>query len=371
MDKYFTSRDYYRRPYRIPLPEGKIHIDPYRLYNNDVSEGSVTEYIAYRQGLPVTRRLVWDYYIDMELEGEPGDTISLGNVFFSCENGTYDTKFDLSTLGRHFELIGDMVDDKSFVFDKDTSGNITIPLPYNMIDVRAALAILCWRSSDDFQPMPYRCLRFLRPKDTAYYMRYAWVTGDGGLMTMDGELTRSETVEFLTKIVAAGLDGDTRLYLSKYNRLTMSNTLGPLVMHIMKDYPVCYKLLEWLLVDKPSVRLYLLCEGGSSSTELILEATKKLDDNAEGLDDKDWECVQSYLYGIILAIKTEEEYLRVMTLLGWDEYFPRLEFEHPHLDRYYGTNKISKLTLCTLSWMDAKMKNCVRLADSEISRYPL
>src|SRR5579864_9179731 len=107
MSSFHTS-DIYTRPYIIPLP---VLEDGRRLgLTRDVlfyiSEGAITEYLAYIQGLPATPFLV-NSFLNLTgwVQQKKWDKHkSLGSVVFQCSNGEYRSCYDLSTLARTFEL---------------------------------------------------------------------------------------------------------------------------------------------------------------------------------------------------------------------------------------------------------------------------
>ena len=375
---YYTSRNYYTRPYKIPAHTGSVPIpDPYALWNNDVSEGCLTEYIAYREELPVTRSIVGMFLDDMELDEKLEDTKSLGNVVFSCTDGIYDTGYDLGTLARHFHLLNDMLSE-NVLPEKEVSGGYTLPLPYTIQEVHYVMLGLSWTPSEPHVRIGkcYRCLQFLRPRDTAYYMRYNWEIGENGLRVDEGELTLKETREFMLE-VSHGLDDVTRVYLSKYCRITGSFVIGPLVSHILRDATQCVtneqaRLLSILLVEKPSVYLALLCNTSLAvDNNLVLDALGKiqLNDNAEGLDDEDWRGIQKCLFRglqFVVNLGRWQTYLRVVAVLGWGQWFPAPEkqFICPKMEMY---RLHYAFPLNTYEWMDNEMKKYVETANYALS----
>ena len=369
---YYTSQDFYTRPYRIPAHTGSVKVpSKYILWNNCVYEGNLTEYIAYRQGLPVTRVLVENYLDDLNVDEELGETKSLGNVIFSCNDNICDTEYDLSTLSRHFHLLNDMLSE-NILPEKDGNGNYVLPLPFSKEEVEGALSGL--RYMPGIEPgvvtYCYRCLQYLRPRDTAYYMRYHWQIGEKGecgLCVGNGQLTLKETKEFMME-VSHGLDDDTRAYLGKYIKITSSLVLGPLVSHILRDIewrPIGENgasLLAILLAEKPSVYLALMCSAKSISYPLVFANLRviSLNDQGEGLIDKDWIRVQKILSEGLTLVPDWQTYLRVVVILGWGEYFPKPEnFNCPDLGRY------GKLPTVTCDWMTDEMKGYLEAASKK------
>lgn len=339
---YYTTRDYYTRPYRIPVGTGPVKIPDSSLFNDAyIREGAITEYIAYRQGLPVTKSLVEWYINDMELEEEIEDVKSLGSIAFICKDSIYACGFDISTLTRHFGLLADMLTE-NMLTEKNKEGDIVVPLPFTWQEMDNALTGITWVPSYDIEEGElsscYRCLQFLRPRDTAYYMRYTWRMGEKGMLSLEGELTPTETVQFLRE-VSMGLDEETKMYYSKYSRRASCSVLGPIVSYLMREErrdSGTYKFLALLLAERPSLYLYLLCLSKYNNEDL-LEAinTMNLTDYAEGLSDNDWWKVQRRLYNLLDSVDNWPAYHRILVILGWDMFFPVLEdFVCPKLGRH-------------------------------------
>ena len=371
---YYSSRDYYSRPYRIPVPIGSTQkIDPREMLGEDIPEGCITEYIAYRQGLPVTEAMVQQYIQQMGLNEIIENVKSLGDVVFSCTDEMYYTEYDLSTLSRHFDLIDNIREHTTQ--EKDENDNHVIPIDFSSEEMIRALSGILYspsRLSSSTACLPYRCLQFLRPCDTAYYMRYRWEMGEKGLLTTTGELNKEETLSFLRE-VSYGLDDATRAHLSTYTRIASSSVIGPLITHIVSGEkydtsPGALQLLRLLLADKSSIYLAVLCKIPLDYEALLAEVSNiQLDDAAEGLTDNDWHNIQSRLLALLHHIPNWKLYLRVMAILGWSDYFPAPDnFIFPMLDQ------VRPITgeLHLLDWMDETMKNHVYRADRGV-RMPL
>ena len=364
---FYGSSGYYTRPYRIPVPAGSTQkIDSRNLWNEDVPEGYVSEYIAYRQGLPVTQPMVWMYVKEMGLV-EHVDAKSLGNVAFVCSDTTYYTPYDLSTLARHFDLIDNIAEHTTP--EKDGNENHLIPMSHTSEEMQKVLDGIMSRPTRLLLPeFPYRCLQFLRPRDTSYYMRYNWKMAEKGLITTSGELSTEETMSFLRE-VSLGLDEETRAYLSDYNRITGSTVIGPLVAHIVRtNHGIADKedlrLLRFILADKPSTYLVVLCKMEVDYNLLLAELdTLQLNDGGEHLTARDWHKVQETCQWALSHTTNWQSYLRVVAIMGWHEYFPSLEgFVFPIVSQLYSAHNKLK----PLSWMDDKMKNHVNRANQGV-----
>jgi hypothetical protein len=334
-------------------------MNPKLLRTNNVPEGALVEYLAYREGLPVTKRLV-DSYMQLVGSLEDVEAVSLGNVVFDCENAPYDTQLDLSTLSRMFGLVDDLVKD-GMLREKDEKGNFVIPLPYMDHYARLALSGLYWSPNGTSYRVPYACLQFLRPRDTAYYFRYAWAVGeDGCILTWERKLTKQETLNFVEE-VSLGLDEETRAEHGDYNRLTGSTKLGPVISYLTLrtsrslDLPELFRLL---LPGQPSLHLYLSCLVGVLLVPTGINALQ-LDDNGSNLNQKDWHRIQKYLYKVLRVVTDWEAYRRVMVILGWGIFFPKVEgFICPVLTPYRRV-KDPKHPLEVKPWMDETMKSYV------------
>jgi hypothetical protein len=333
-----------------------------RLKSEGVLEGEVAEYLAHLQGLPITRSLARGYIRKMQL---PTDTTenakSLGYVVFSCSDGLYTTNQDLGTLARYFELIDDVL--QHTTLEKDENGGIIIPISLSIEMVRVALQGIYYYGRHLSNSIPYYALLHLRPRDTAYYMRYRWEMGEKGLKTLNGELSEEKTVEFLMD-VSRGLDDYTRAYLSNYNRIVGCTLLGPLISHIVewKDD----RLLGLLLKHKPSIHLYV---ASTTSTDVVkLLPTIHLTDNGEGLSNEDWEKIQERMYFHLQHAQNWDEYMRLTAILGLNGHFipPYESFTCPYEVTY---PRAHLLKLPILPWMDEDMTNCVTAANESLGYY--
>jgi len=284
-------------------------------------EGCVTEYIAYRQGLPVTKSLVQRYVTDMGVDEELGEMKSLGNVVFECKDKSYATGLDLSTLCRHFDLIDDLW--KDGMLKQDNEGNIVIPIDFPYDDVWSAIRGISRRARNlvNLTIFPYYCLRFLRPKDSSYYMRYYWHLYKNQLrIDKDVELSEAGTVSFMLD-VSRGLDEDTRAHLSKYSSM-VGPLLGPLVTHLhrwVQEY-VDWVNLRILLVDRPSAYFYLVCLAHPKRERIIEELEHlRFTDNGEGLTHKEWEKIQQEVFTHMWWMRDNDTliYRYVAAILGW------------------------------------------------------
>jgi hypothetical protein len=331
---YYTSLNYYTRPYKIPVPEGQKNVDYTKLFKQDLKQGQVSEYIAYKQGLPVTRHLVEKYANNTPFGEVIGDTTSLGNVVFSCTDGTYDTKLDLSTLSRHFGLVKDLLDDG--MLKKDEQGIITIPIQLTIQNISSALKGIYaeprWMVTCK---LPHYALLVLRPIDTSYYFRYQWYMKWDVLETDTTNLTHEEMYKFFVGI-SLGLDEDTRAYYSKYTRMCGA-VIGPIVGYILRN-PSFYgghDLSSVALNDKPSVYLYIMCSISADVMGILkLVRTIQLTDNAEGLDMVDWGSIQKRLYLLLRdAYKLDcNTFHRIGAILGW---ITLEDFHCPMFEPYY------------------------------------
>jgi hypothetical protein len=331
-----------------------------------IYEGAVSEYIAYRQGLPVTPMLVAGYIDLMSLDEEVKDVKTLGQVKFDCKDGPLTSEYDLGTLSRHFDLIEDMMDDN--MLQKGEDGLISIPISFTKIEMTLAVAGIAWTPQELYHGidvLPYYCLRFLRPKDTAYYMRYDWITDENGLVVMDKTLTREETLSFLYEI-SAGLDNDTRAYLSQYTRVA-GHALGPLITHITRtnlSFSTANFIgnLNLLLDKRPSLHLLVLCREAFDREHIVKMISKlELNDNAEGLSEKDWHKIQSRLANCLGAVKDRKTYVKSATILGLGRFFSS-DVVCPIFkqnNRFFRDNN----TIPILLWMDNDMKNYVARAN--------
>ena len=401
---FLHTTNHYSRPYRIPVPEG-VEVPDIREFREQLLyEVCIGEYIAYKQGLPVTRERVdeflavtgWDASTEREKRREAK---SLGNVIFSCTPTNddrphlYPTGYDLGTLARHFHLIDDMREEG--MLEKDENGCYVIPLPFPYEFVWAALAGMR-RTPFRFHVHPllshaYRCLQFLRPKDTSYYFSFQWACQqDGRLIVTEPEwtmeeamlrlreersnLTEEATLQFMRE-VSLGLDDETRSFYSKYTRLTGCSIIGPIVSYLCGNGRThsLYSALELLLADRPSVYLYIACKTMSKSwvnsiTDLVSKT--QLADYGGNLVEKHWRVIQERILQV-LDDKWEPKcdwhtYLRCMCILGWGKHFPKPDdFTCPKIDAYRTKDGVYKLP--DFLWMTLEQRMYVEAASRALT----
>ena len=232
---YTFNQQGFTRPHSVDR-----RVDRFIKTDYSVSDAAVLELVAYYRGEPVTEWLVeLGRGCYCERCPPPLPFRSLGNVSFKCTDSKWDSKIDIGTLCRHYELISDLYD-----FDP-TVREVSLPFTRETVENVMSFEVACLLYQAEGELL--ECLMFLRPKRTETYLQFKWPT-----MSED-----------FARFIGRGLEKETRMHLSKFARVFPDEELYPILQWAVTlgQRGVLYSLLK---VKAPSVLLWCLANGESS-----------------------------------------------------------------------------------------------------------